>query len=146
MKHGLLLRKPRARPLHHNGSLYLYIANVLKRTVFQTFYKIFAADKTSEKLLNETINYNENFDWRWEQGRFGFGIFGMNDFGFCWFIFTLRPKFVEVWFNCHFRAHLWRFIVKTVSKLQTFEMYFSINRLVLVWLFIVLYTVLIYQK
>lgn len=25
--------------------------------------------------LNETINYNEHFDWRWEQGRFGFGIF-----------------------------------------------------------------------
>ncbi|XP_062591374.1 dual oxidase maturation factor 1-like [Saccostrea cucullata] len=25
--------------------------------------------------FNETINYNENFDWRWEQGRFGFGIF-----------------------------------------------------------------------
>ncbi|XP_052704329.1 dual oxidase maturation factor 1-like [Crassostrea angulata] len=25
--------------------------------------------------FNETINYNENFDWRWEQGRLGFGIF-----------------------------------------------------------------------
>ncbi|KAK3090918.1 hypothetical protein FSP39_015718 [Pinctada imbricata] len=32
-------------------------------------------DDASEKLLNETIFYNENFDWRWEQGRFGFGIF-----------------------------------------------------------------------
>ena len=30
-----------------------------------------------ESQLNETINYNEHFDWRWEQGRFGFGIFGM---------------------------------------------------------------------
>ncbi|CAG2214311.1 DUOXA1 [Mytilus edulis] len=28
-----------------------------------------------EIQLNETINYNEHFDWRWEQGRFGFGIF-----------------------------------------------------------------------
>ncbi|XP_061171546.1 dual oxidase maturation factor 1-like isoform X2 [Saccostrea echinata] len=25
--------------------------------------------------FNETINYNEHFDWRWEQGRIGFGIF-----------------------------------------------------------------------
>ncbi|XP_048744080.1 dual oxidase maturation factor 1-like isoform X2 [Ostrea edulis] len=25
--------------------------------------------------FNETINYNEHFDWRWEQGRLGFGIF-----------------------------------------------------------------------
>lgn len=30
-----------------------------------------------EIQLNETINYNEHFDWRWEQGRFGFGIFGI---------------------------------------------------------------------
>lgn len=25
--------------------------------------------------INETINYNEHFDWRWTQGRLGFGIF-----------------------------------------------------------------------
>nr|XP_022340089.1 dual oxidase maturation factor 1-like isoform X1 [Crassostrea virginica]XP_022340090.1 dual oxidase maturation factor 1-like isoform X1 [Crassostrea virginica] len=33
------------------------------------------ADGKNRGPFNETINYNENFDWRWEQGRLGFGIF-----------------------------------------------------------------------
>lgn len=33
------------------------------------------ADAESQRRLNETINYNEHYDWRWRQGRFGFGPF-----------------------------------------------------------------------
>ena len=39
--------------------------------------KLLAITGEPEVQLNETINYNEHFDWRWAQGRFGFGIFGM---------------------------------------------------------------------
>ncbi|XP_041362682.1 dual oxidase maturation factor 1-like isoform X2 [Gigantopelta aegis] len=33
------------------------------------------ATPESERYLQETINYNEHFDWRWRQGRLGFGPF-----------------------------------------------------------------------
>lgn len=43
----------------------------------ETFLSL--ADGKNRGPFNETINYNENFDWRWEQGRLGFGIFGRLD-------------------------------------------------------------------
>ena len=43
--------------------------------LFCQLKSLLAADG-GRPYFNETINYNEHFDWRWEQGRLGFGIFG----------------------------------------------------------------------
>jgi hypothetical protein len=29
-----------------------------------------------KELKREIVDYNEQFDWTWDQGRFGFGPFG----------------------------------------------------------------------